>query len=735
MVTPVTGIVAALQLESAAFIRDMSIASQATARAATNMQKSVKKIESTFVAASNAVNKFANALGGLFAIQQIMAAAKALADYSDAWQQATNMIAAAEQISGRQARSLEALNLIAQETRTSIADTADLYAKLLRVTANVAESEEEVAKATEIVTKAFKAGGASLSEQVNGIRQLAQALGSGVLQGDELRSIRENAPLVAAAIAKEFQTTIAGLKKLGAEGALTSDRVFKAILASEAEIGAAFGRTNATIAESFTVLNNAFTQYIAQVNKHTGASNRFAKAIIDLSTNFDAIADQTAKTSPLIQGFNLWTGIFKFIKAAIKEAVENFSTLETHFVAVTDAGADSTTQLFAYAGALRDVAIAGRLAGATPVEDIFRFGIDPDIVGDPLRTFDQQIKDWRKAVVENHEGLIRDIGTPYEQWKQKAEDIKKQYIAVEDQIRATSVAQYEYERALNSTAITLGAVFTPQELHIQRLKDIAAAGLPVELAQRAVSDSVLEMGNALDQQRMSLGLMLSPMEAHAAKLREIALAHDASVTAAQRDALAMQAYGNALIAQNAAMGLQADPIAQFMQAQRNLAVQQALNVNTTNGQIAAHAALAASTLDLAGQVTGAFAGLFKDNKALAVANAVISTAEAIVKTLAMYGATPWGIAAAAVAATVGAAQIATILSAEPGGSKSIKSPKSGKTSSAPANAGAASRGGGGLKQAVTINIKGESFGPEHFRRLVDGINGVIQDGAVLRINK
>lgn len=164
---------------------------------------------------------FANSFRGLIAPLSGVAAALSVREvsrYADAWTVAGNKLAAASQISGMQARSLQDLNVIANETRGGIAETADLYAKLMRSTKGVAESEMQVAKATEIVNKAFKAGGAAASEQAAGIMQLGQGLGSGILQGDELRSLRENAPLLAQAITDYFKVSIAGLKDLGAEG-------------------------------------------------------------------------------------------------------------------------------------------------------------------------------------------------------------------------------------------------------------------------------------------------------------------------------------------------------------------------------------------------------------------------------------------------------------------------------------------------------------------------------------
>ena len=76
---------------------------------------------------------------------------------------------------------------------------------------------------------AAKLAGASAVESSNAFRQLAQALGSGRLAGDEFRSISEQVPTVLAPIAAELGVTIGELKKLAAEGKLTSDVVLRAL--------------------------------------------------------------------------------------------------------------------------------------------------------------------------------------------------------------------------------------------------------------------------------------------------------------------------------------------------------------------------------------------------------------------------------------------------------------------------------------------------------------------------
>ena len=227
-----------------------------------------------------------------------------IAAYADAWTEAGNKIRAAAEIAGVQTRTLDELKQGANEARTGLVEYVDLYSRLIRSASKVAKSEKEVAQVTNIVSKAFKAGGATAKEQASGILQLGQALGSGFLQGDELRSLREAAPVISQAIADEFKTTIGGLKQLGAEGKLTSDRVFQALLNSQDVVEASFSKTNSTIKDAITRINNEFTAYIGNANNASGASAALVEALQYLADNFGYVADTvTAFAAVLIGAF------------------------------------------------------------------------------------------------------------------------------------------------------------------------------------------------------------------------------------------------------------------------------------------------------------------------------------------------------------------------------------------------------------------------------------------------
>lgn len=297
MATDLEKLVVQLSADFRAFEKGLARAQGVSARQFSAIERRASQLDQRL----NSIGR--SAAQGLIAPLSGIGAAlgvREIARYADTWTEAGNKIRAAAQIAGVQTRSLNELKDGANAARADLETYVDLYAKLIRSASGVAKSEQEVATATDVVTKAFKAGGASTQEQIAGILQLSQALGSGILQGDELRSIRENAPLLAKAIADEFGTTIAGLKELGAEGKITSDRVFSAILKAQKPIEAAFKATNATIKDAVTQVNNEFLAYIGNADASAGASQKLVEALQFLATNFKEVSDVVVQFATVI---------------------------------------------------------------------------------------------------------------------------------------------------------------------------------------------------------------------------------------------------------------------------------------------------------------------------------------------------------------------------------------------------------------------------------------------------
>ena len=123
----------------------------------------------------------------------------------------------------------------AQRTGSAYTTMANGVAKMRMQAGDVFRNNGETIAFLETMNKSFVVGGASIEEQKSAMLQLTQAMASGKLQGDELRSLAETSPALIQAIANKLGVSRGEVKKLGADGKITADIVKTAMLdASEA---------------------------------------------------------------------------------------------------------------------------------------------------------------------------------------------------------------------------------------------------------------------------------------------------------------------------------------------------------------------------------------------------------------------------------------------------------------------------------------------------------------------
>lgn len=271
--------------------------------------QSAQRIERSFLDLGPRMRNALAAIGVGLSIREV-------AQYADAWTIAGNKLQVAGIQAGELAATQDRLVDLAKDTRTSLEATTDLYARLTRAGSSFGASQDQVARAVETVNKALS--GQTQSEKNSAILQLGQGLSSGVLQGDELRAIRESSPALAKAIADEFKTTIGGLKQLGAEGKLTSDRVFKAILRGSQDVDSQFAKTKQTIGDAFTTLETEATRFIGRLDQASGASANLAKFVVHVAENLDLLAQAAIIAGTAVGGVLLGKGIIGLIAGTVK---------------------------------------------------------------------------------------------------------------------------------------------------------------------------------------------------------------------------------------------------------------------------------------------------------------------------------------------------------------------------------------------------------------------------------
>ena len=185
----------------------------------------------------------------------------------------------------------ERLHQMANKNLTDISATTGLYTNSARALSNLGKSQEEILKFTNAVSLAMGVGGKSASEQASAILQLGQAMQSGVLQGDEFRSLAENAPIILDLVAEKLGKTRAELRELASEGALTSKVIYNALADAIPTLQAMFDKMPVTMSQSFGVLRNNYKKFVGDfVNDTTGLSGVVAKSLLGIAYNFETLA-------------------------------------------------------------------------------------------------------------------------------------------------------------------------------------------------------------------------------------------------------------------------------------------------------------------------------------------------------------------------------------------------------------------------------------------------------------
>lgn len=166
------------------------------------------------------------------------------------------------------------------------------------------EVRQEVIKFTELMNKAFVIGGTSANEASAAMYQLTQAMGAGKLQGDEFRSIMENAPLLATKIADAMGKTKDQLKELSSSGAITADVIRNALFKASDEIEKKFASMPVTFSQALTMMkNDAYMIFGQTLGKISGAlqSVRFSEIVVSIRNVMIAISSNIYDTLNIIK--------------------------------------------------------------------------------------------------------------------------------------------------------------------------------------------------------------------------------------------------------------------------------------------------------------------------------------------------------------------------------------------------------------------------------------------------
>ncbi len=249
------------------------------------IQGNLKGIQSSTAGVASSVNGLADSFKGLAAAIGI----GTIVNYADQMTSLQNKLRAFSASQEEANQKFADIAAIASRSRSEIGAVGDLYGKMSIASQQLGISQGQVAQITETFAKSLKVGGANAQESASAILQFSQAMGSGVLRGEEFNAVFEASPTTMLELADALGVPIGQMRKLAEDGKLTSEVVTGGILKMTDAVNEKFGKTVPTIGESLQQIGNNVIMLFNNIEQSTGVFSTIAEVIAVVAKHLDVL--------------------------------------------------------------------------------------------------------------------------------------------------------------------------------------------------------------------------------------------------------------------------------------------------------------------------------------------------------------------------------------------------------------------------------------------------------------
>jgi tape measure domain-containing protein len=257
------------------------------ARLQTDMNKANSVVSKAMGGVEKSVQLAKNALGGL----GLGLIAREAVQMTDAYTKMDAQLRNATESEREFAKAKEDVHRISSIAQADISAITSLYGRFTPTMKENGAAQQDIADVAETVALSLKVMGASAQEQSSAMLQLSQAFGSGRLAGEEFKAMSESAPNLMRALAKSMDVPYGSLKKLAAEGKITS-KVLQEAFTDPALLESLRVQAEAmsTISGAWQELKNEVTLFVGEAGKTSGAASAIADSISLIAKNIDTLA-------------------------------------------------------------------------------------------------------------------------------------------------------------------------------------------------------------------------------------------------------------------------------------------------------------------------------------------------------------------------------------------------------------------------------------------------------------
>lgn len=231
------------------------------------------------------LNKYLNTAAAIAAVVSVGKAVKNVTsdiiEMGNQWGRTTAMLKNAVGTTGDYTSSLETSLKYANEVGVATDDFIQSAARLRTLAPEVVTNYGDAAKFTKLLDMNMVSTGASAQEASSAMRQITQALGKGIVNGDELNSIMENSPQIARMLAKHLNASVGDLKQLGKEGSISGQALYDTVLENADAIEKQFHAMPVTADRAWNSIKNTVGARSAEAS--TALSTNLGKALTTIS--------------------------------------------------------------------------------------------------------------------------------------------------------------------------------------------------------------------------------------------------------------------------------------------------------------------------------------------------------------------------------------------------------------------------------------------------------------------
>lgn len=316
--------------------------------------------------------KIGAALAGVAMLgKKIAGIAGSVVNLGNEWGRTTSLLKVAVGTSSNWQKALEATHKAANGIGVPLKDMVESASRLVQLAPKTIPDYKTSLKFSTLLQKNLIATGASGAETASVMRQVTQALGKGIVNGDELNSIMENSPMIAQMLAKHLNVDVGKLKELGKAGQISGDALRDAIFENADKINKQFAMLPITADRAFTSIKNDWEMAANQTATKISQALGHGLASISSSGAVTAVANSLKGFIPLATSVgNAIANVFNklapvFAKAFSPDNVEAFlKPLTALFDKISNMSVDqlvSGLKMLGFAGAM---AFSGILKGA-----------------------------------------------------------------------------------------------------------------------------------------------------------------------------------------------------------------------------------------------------------------------------------------------------------------------------------------------------------------------------------